>query len=140
MSKDIKIKKGLTIALKGEAEKALSSAPRARTFAIRPADFHLITPRMMIKEGAKLKVGDPIYHSKDNEAMKFVSPVSGTRIKIERGARRVSIGLLIEADPQDTYKDHGILNSESASRVQLKERLLESGCWPFMQQTRDAVI
>jgi Na+-transporting NADH:ubiquinone oxidoreductase subunit A len=140
MSKDIKIKKGLTIALKGEAEKALSSAPRARTFAIRPADFHLITPRMMIKEGAKLKVGDPIYHSKDNEAMKFVSPVSGTLIKIERGARRVITRLLIEADPQDTYKDHGILNPESASREQLKERLLESGCWPFIQQRPYAVI
>ncbi len=37
MSKDIKIKKGLTINLKGEAEKTLSRAPRSRTFAIRPS-------------------------------------------------------------------------------------------------------
>lgn len=140
MSKDIKIKKGLNINLVGEAEKVISSAPRARTFAIRPADFHLITPRMMVKEGARFQVGDPIFHSKDNEAMKFVSPVSGTLTKIERGARRVITRLVIDADSQDTYKDFGVLNPESASVEQLKERLLESGCWSFIQQRPYAVI
>lgn len=140
MSKDINIKKGLTINLIGEAEKVLSSAPRARTFAIRPADFHLITPRMMVKEGASFQVGDPIFHSKDNEAMKFVSPVSGTLKTIERGARRVITRLVIEADSQDTYKDFGVLNPETATVDQIRERLLESGCWPFIQQRPYAII
>lgn len=140
MSKDIKIKKGLNIRLKGEAEKTLSNAPRSRTFAIRPADFHLITPRMVIKEGAKLEVGDTIFHSKDNESIKFASPVSGTLTKIERGARRVITELLIEADGKDTYRDFGILNPESASAEAIKSRLLESGCWPFITQRPYAII
>ena len=83
MSKDIKIKKGLTIKLKGEAEKTLSKAPRSRTFAIRPADFHLITPKMVVKEGGKLQAGETIFYSKDNEDIKFASPVSGTLTAIE---------------------------------------------------------
>lgn len=140
MSKDIKIKKGLTINLKGDAEKVVSSAPRARTFAIRPADFHLITPRMMVKEGDSFRVGDPIFYNKDNEAMKFVSPVSGTLAKIERGARRVITRLLIQADPQDTYKEFGVLNPETAGKEQIKQLLLESGCWPFIQQRPYAVV
>ncbi|HLW31171.1 MAG TPA: Na(+)-translocating NADH-quinone reductase subunit A [Aequorivita sp.] len=140
MSKDIKIKKGLNIRLKGEAEKTLSSAPRSRTFAIRPADFHLITPKMVIKEGAKLEVGDTIFYSKDNELVKFTSPVSGTLTKIERGARRVITELLIEADGRDTYKDFGILNPESASPEAIKSRLLESGCWPFITQRPYAIV
>lgn len=140
MSKDIKIKKGLTINLKGEAEKVLSSAPRARTFAIRPADFHLITPRMMVREGDSFRVGDPIFHNKDNEVMKFVSPVSGTLAKIERGARRVITRLIIQADPQDTYKEFGILNPETADKEKIKALLLESGCWPFIQQRPYAVV
>ena len=53
MSKDIKIKKGLAIRLKGEADKSLSNAPRSRTFAIRPSDFHLFTPKLVKKEGEK---------------------------------------------------------------------------------------
>ena len=140
MSKDIKIKKGLNIRLKGEAEKTLSSAPRSRTFAIRPADFHLITPKMVVKEGAQLQAGDTIFYSKNNELVKFVSPVSGILTKIERGAKRVITELLIEADAQDAHKDFGVLNPESASPEAIKSRLLESGCWPFIMQRPYAVI
>lgn len=140
MSKDIKIKKGLTINLVGEAEKVLSGAPRSRTFAIRPADFHLITPRMMLKEGERVQAGQPLYHSKDDESIKIVSPVSGVLSKIERGARRVITRLLIEADSQDTYVEHGILQPESASAEEIKARLLESGCWPFIHQRPYAIV
>ncbi|WP_271392637.1 Na(+)-translocating NADH-quinone reductase subunit A [Aequorivita sinensis] len=140
MSKDIKIKKGLTIKLKGEAEKTISSAPRSRTFSIKPSDFHLIIPKMVLREGDKFQAGDTIFYSKSNESIKFVSPVSGTLSKIERGAKRVITNLLIEADTQDTYKDFGVLNPESSSADAIKARLLESGCWPFIMQRPYAVI
>lgn len=140
MSKDIKIKKGLTIKLKGEAEKTISSAPRSRTFSIKPSDFHLIIPKMVVREGDKFQAGDTIFYSKSNESIKFVSPVSGTLSKIERGAKRVITNLLIEADTQDTYKDFGVLNPESSSADAIKARLLESGCWPFIMQRPYAVI
>src|SRR5690554_1927375 len=132
MSKDIKIKKGLTINLKGEAEKVISNAPRSRTFVIRPADFHLITPKMVLKEGGKLQVGDTIFYSKESEAIKFVSPVSGTLTAIERGARRVITRLVIEADSQDTYKDFGVLNPESASAERSEEHTSELQSRPHL--------
>ena len=140
MSKDIKITKGLTINLLGEAEKTLSSAPRSRTFAIRPTDFHLITPKMVVKEGGRVQAGDTIFYSKNNERVKFVSPVSGTLTQIERGAKRVITNLLIEADPQDTFKDFGVMSPSSSSPEAIKARLLESGCWPFIMQRPYAVI
>lgn len=134
MSKDIKIKKGLNIRLKGEAEKTLSNAPRSRTFAIRPSDFHLITPKMIVKEGAKLQAGDTIFYSKDNEPIKFVSPVSGTLTAIERGPKRVITRLLIEGDQQDTFKDFGKLDPGASSAEVIRELLLSAGCWPFIKQ------
>lgn len=140
MSKDIKITKGLTINLIGEAEKTLSSAPRSRTFAIRPSDFHLITPRMVVKEGGRVQAGETIFFSKSNELVKFVSPVSGTLTQIERGAKRVITNLVIEADAQDTFKDFGVLSPTSSSPEAIKARLLESGCWPFIMQRPYAVI
>lgn len=140
MSKDIKIKKGLSINLAGESERALSNAPRSRTFAIRPSDFPLIVPRMEIKEGERFKAGDPIFHAKRNELIKFTSPVSGKLLKIERGARRVITRLLIEADPEDQFKDFGVLNPEAAQAEEIKSRLLESGCWPFIMQRPYAVV
>ncbi|MGK0175885.1 MAG: Na+-transporting NADH:ubiquinone oxidoreductase subunit A, partial [Ulvibacter sp.] len=130
MSKDIKIKKGLTIRLKGEADKALSNAPRSRTFAIRPSNFHLITPKMVVKEGAKIQAGDTLFYSKTNEEIKFVSPVSGTLTTIERGAKRVINELVIEGDAKDSYKDFGIVNPDKMSPDEIKSHLLGSGCWP----------
>lgn len=134
MSKDIKIRKGLNIRLKGEAEKTLSNAPRSRTFAIRPEDFHLIIPKMVIKEGAKVEAGDILFYSKSQEEIKFVSPVSGTLTEIERGAKRVITKITIEADRQDMYKDFGIVDPDTMSPGDLKKHLLNSGCWPFIKQ------
>jgi len=140
MSKDIKIKKGLTIRLKGEADKTLSNAPRSRTFVIRPSDFHLITPKMVVKEGAKIQAGDIIFYSKSNEEIKFASPISGTLTTIERGAKRVITSIVIEGDTQDTYKDYGSVNPDSMKPEEIKKHLLASGCWSFIKQRPYDVI
>jgi Na+-transporting NADH:ubiquinone oxidoreductase subunit A len=140
MSKDIKIRKGLNIRLKGEADKTLSNAPRSRTFALRPENFHLISPKMVVKEGAKVQAGDPLFYSKAKEEIKFVSPVSGTLTEIERGAKRVIKKITVEADSQDSFKDFGIVNPNTAAADVLKLHLLSSGCWPFIKQRPYDVI
>jgi len=133
MSKDIRIKKGLDIRLVGEAEKSISEGPRSRTITIRPSDFHLVTPKMVVKEGAKLQVGDELFFSKSQEQIRFVSPVAGTLVEIKRGARRVITDLVIEADYSGGTRDFGKL-SASASPKDIKEKLLSSGLWPFIKQ------
>ena len=140
MSKDIKIKKGLTIRLKGEADKTLSNAPRSRTFAIRPSDFHLFTPKLVKKEGEKIQAGETLFYSKENDAITFSSPVSGTLTSIERGAKRVITRLTIEGDQQDIFKDHGVKSPENLSGEEIKKHLLASGCWPFVKQRPYDVI
>lgn len=134
MSKDIKIKKGLNINLKGKADKTLSKAPRSKTFVIRPSDFHLIIPKMVVKEGAKIRAGDVIFYSKAQEEIKFVSPVSGILVNIVRGAKRVIKEIIIEAEQYDSYKDFGVLNPDSMNPEEIKNHLLASGCWPFIKQ------
>ena len=88
MSEDIRIKKGLSIKLKGKAEEAISAAPRSRIFAIQPKDFHGITPKLTVKVGAEVSVGTVLFYSKSNEQIKFTSPVSGVVSEIKRGAKR----------------------------------------------------
>ncbi len=140
MSKDIRIKKGLDIRLVGEPDKTLSNAPRSRTFVIRPSDFHLITPKMVVKEDAKLKAGDELFYHREDESIRFVSPVSGTLTEIKRGAKRVITHLVITADSEDTYRDFGQTDVLTASPEAIKSRLLESGCWAFIKQRPYDVI
>lgn len=140
MSKDIRIKKGLDILLVGEPDKTLSNAPRSRTFVVRPLDFHLITPKMVVKENAKLKAGDELFYHREDESIRFVSPVSGTLAEIKRGAKRVITHLVITADAEDTYRDFGQMDVSTASPEAIKSRLLESGCWAFIKQRPYDVI
>jgi Na+-transporting NADH:ubiquinone oxidoreductase subunit A len=134
MSKDIKIKKGLDIKLVGEADKTVKDAPKSRTYTIKPSDFHLITPKMMIKEGGTFNAGDPIFYSKTDKSIQFVAPVSGFLKEIRRGAKRVITHIIIEADGKDTYADYGKMDPATSSAEELKTRLLSSGLWPLIKQ------
>ncbi len=95
---------------------------------------------MLVKEGAKIQAGEIIFYSKDNDNIKFASPVSGTLTAIERGAKRVITRLLIEAETQDTFVNHEIINVETANAETLKSHLLATGCWPFVKQRPYDVI
>ncbi|MGM1055387.1 MAG: Na(+)-translocating NADH-quinone reductase subunit A [Bacteroidota bacterium] len=134
MSKDIRIKRGLALRLKGEAEKQLVEAPRSKTYAIKPPDFHSVVPKMTLKEGAMVLAGEELFYSKYTGEVKFTSPVSGTLIEIKRAERRRIVEVIIEAHPTDSYKDFGKMNAETAAPEDVKSRILESGCGAFIKQ------
>jgi Na+-transporting NADH:ubiquinone oxidoreductase subunit A len=140
MSNDIRIKKGLDIKLKGAAEKAKENAIISNFYTIRPEDFHNVIPKLIAKEGAKIKAGETIFYDKSNEDVKFVSPVSGEIMEISRGAKRKILAIKIQADKEQAYQDNGTLNIESATAEDIKGKLLTSGCWPFIKQRPYDVI
>ena len=74
-----------------------------------------------------------MFYNKDNEAMKFVSPVSGEVTEVQRGPRRRIDAIKITADKEQTYLDHGKFDM-SADADKLKAHLLASGCWAFIKQ------
>ena len=131
MSKDIRIKKGLDIRLVGEANKTTENAIISNTYTIRPEDFHSIIPKLVAKEGTKVKAGETLFYNKENEAMKFVSPVSGEVVEIQRGPKRRIDGIKIAADKKQSFVDHGKFSGDADT---LKAHLLASGCWPFVKQ------
>ncbi|MGR7813292.1 Na(+)-translocating NADH-quinone reductase subunit A [Lacinutrix undariae] len=134
MSKDIKIKKGLNINLKGEADKVTENAIISNFCTIRPDDFHSIIPKLVAKEGAKVKAGDTVFYDKANEAVKYASPVSGEVVEVLRGAKRKILAIKIKADKEQLHQDFGKFNLASASADSVKAHLLASGCWPFVKQ------
>ena len=133
MSKDIRIKKGLDIKLVGEAEKTTENAIISNFYSVRPEDFHSIIPKLVAKEGTRVKAGETLFYNKDIEAMKFVSPVSGEITEVQRGPRRRIDAIKITADKEQSYVEHGKFDLTSdADKV--KAHLLDSGCWAFIKQ------
>ena len=140
MPKNIRIAKGLDIKLIGAAQKTTSKAASSNTYSLRIDDFHGVTPKMLVKQGAELKAGEPLFYNKQVEEMKFVSPVSGELVEIERGARRRILTLKILADKEQQFLEHESINPQQADAGQIKAALLESGCWPFIKQRPYDVI
>ncbi|MBN4058069.1 Na(+)-translocating NADH-quinone reductase subunit A [Olleya sp. AH-315-K02] len=140
MSNDIKIKKGLDIKLKGIADKKVENAIVSNFYTIRPEDFHSVIPKLVAKEGFRLKAGEPVFYDKTNEDVKFVSPVSGEVLEITRGEKRKILAIKIQADKEQTYQDNGKIDISSKSSEDIIKHLLASGCWPFIKQRPYDVI
>ena len=141
MSKEYKIKKGLDIKLKGEAEKVLTSlAKLAGTYALKPADFHNVTPKMLVKVGETVKAGQPVFENTYDSQVKFVAPVSGEVIEIKRGERRRILEVIIKTDAQISYKEFTKANSSDLSKEKVTEKLLESGLWTVIRQRPFSII
>ena len=134
MSQDIKIKKGLTINLLGEADKTIENAIVSNFYTLRPDDFHGVIPKLIAREGAKVKAGEAVFYDKSDERVKFASPVSGEIIEIARGAKRKILSIKIQADKEQSFADNGKLDVEKASADEIKAKLLSSGAWVFIKQ------
>ncbi len=140
MSKDIRIRKGLDINLVGAAEQTTSKAVTSNVYSLNLDDFHGITPKMLVKQGEKVKAGEPIFYNKNKEEMHFVSPVSGELVEIVRGARRRITNLRILAGQEQEYLINKIPDLDTAQAPAIKDFLLQSGGWPFIKQRPYDVI
>ena len=134
MSNDIKIKSGLTINLKGAAENIVKKAALPKSISLNPADFHLIIPKMVVKIGDHVNAGDVVFYSKNNQEVKFCSPVSGNIKDIVREEKRKIIEIIIDVDSSQKSKKFITSKFENFKRDDIIASLLESGCWPFINQ------
>lgn len=135
-----KIKKGLDIMLEGAAEQQLAVCPLAGTYAVKPADFNGIVPKLTVKEGCSVKAGDPLFVDKATEKIAVVSPVSGTVKAIERGERRKLLRICIESDGKQDYKSFNAPDLEKASGEEVHALMLEAGMAAFLRQRPYDVI
>lgn len=130
MSKHINIKRGLDIKLTGVAEKVTSESS-ASVFALKPTDFQGVSPKLILKEGAKVEAGTAIFFDKNKPEIQFCSPVSGEIIEIKRGEKRKILEIVISSDSSSTFKK---FSPKYNSRDEVLASLCEGGLWPFVKQ------
>ena len=134
MSKNVKIRKGANIKLVGEAVEKTVDSQMPSSFSIKPTDFHSMVPKMLLKEGAEVKAGTPVFHDKSNERIKYVSPVSGEIAEIVRGAKRRILEVRILADKEQKPSEGNPFDVSGMDRAQISDILLNGGLWPFIKR------
>ena len=131
--------RGLDINLAGKAALEKKSAAAGKVYALCPDNFQGVKPKVVVKEGDKVKAGDALFVNKDCPEVKFASPVSGTVVSVERGDRRKLLSVQVEADATQEYADFGVKSIASMDAEAVKKALLEGGLFGYINQLPYAV-
>ncbi|MCC7333373.1 MAG: Na(+)-translocating NADH-quinone reductase subunit A [Flavobacteriales bacterium] len=140
MSKEIKIRKGVDIKLKGVAEKIYANPVNVSEIVLKPENFPTLIPKLLVKVGDKVKAGSPLFCDKENDKILFTSPISGEVVEINRAEKRRIVDVKVKSDGQSSYESFKQADTSSLTREEIIENLLKSGVWPFIRQRPYDVI
>ena len=135
MSDTITIRKGLDLPIGGAAEPRLTDARSISTYAVKPTDFVGLTPRLLVEEGDAVAIGDALFCDKNDERIRFTSPVSGQVKAIVRGEKRKLMEVVVEADFKSagsTVADYKSATTTTADDI--KAAMLQCGLWTMLRQ------
>ena len=139
MANVIKLCKGLDINLQGKAEEKKIQLKSNGKYALVPDDFEGVTPKVVVKEGDKVKAGDALFVNKQYPEVKFASPVSGTVREVVRGERRKVLCIKVDADAKQEFTDFGKRKVDTMDGAQVINALLEAGIFGYINQLPYAV-
>ena len=134
MANLFKLRKGLDINLAGRAERKKIQLKSNGKYALQPDCFSGVVPKVVVKEGDKVKAGDALFINKNYPEMRFASPVSGTVTAVERGERRKVLAVKVDADATQVFTDFGVKDVKKLSGDEVKAALLEAGLFGYINQ------
>ena len=132
----IKIKKGLDLPLTGAAGCRVSDARSIVSYAVKPTDYVGLVPRLMVVEGDEVSAGDVLFCDKNDERIRFVSPVGGVVKAVVRGEKRKLLAVVVKRQT-----GNGMSSPLSFDNVDdLKQKMLHSGLWTLLRQRPFGIV
>jgi len=130
----ITIKKGHNINISGLASREFTNAPAQKFVSISPKDFNYIKPKLLVKEGDDVSLGDALFFDKVNPEVKWPSIAAGTISKIVYGERRAVLDIIIEIDESKEKNLEPIDKKNLSSKEEVKNFIQNNNLWPFFTQ------
>ena len=130
----ITIKKGHNINISGLASREFTNAPTQKFVSISPQDFNYIKPKLLVKEGDHVSLGDALFFDKVNPEVKWPSIAAGTISKIVYGERRAVLDIIIEIDESKEKNLEPIDKKNLSSKEEVKNFIKNNNLWPFFTQ------
>ena len=127
-SETITIRKGLDLPINGMAEKRVTDARNTRLYAVKPTDFVGLIPHLMVEEHTVVAVGDTLFCDKNDERIRFTSPINGQVKAIVRGEKRKLLEVVVEENVNNSSKPKEFDTSS------IKEAMLQCGLWTLLRQ------
>lgn len=133
---EYRLKNTFNVRLEGRSEDYIINAPFPEEVAVKPIDFRGFKAKLLIEEGARVKVGTPLVYHRDNKDMVLTSPASGKVTEIRRGERRVIEAIIIKTDGKQTSQTFTLPKKkiEDMKPEEVKKVLLKSGLFSAIIQ------
>jgi Na+-transporting NADH:ubiquinone oxidoreductase subunit A len=131
----IKIKKGLDIPITGAPEQVIHEARPVTSVALVGRDYIDLKPTMLVNEGDRVKLGQPLFSDKKNPSVIHTAPGSGIITAIHRGAKRAlqSVVIRLDGDSEETFNRYSPKELARLNAGQVRENLLASGLWTALR-------
>jgi len=128
----IKTKRGLNLPISGNPEQSIHSGPAIRSVGLLGDDYPGLKPTMLVREGDRVKVGQPLFEDKRNPGVYYTAPAAGTVSAINRGAKRALRSVVITVEGDDAVSLTP-LDPATAPREAVVDLLVGSGLWTALR-------
>lgn len=129
--KTIELTKGLDIPIEGAPQQRIREGRPVSNVALVGDDYTGLKPTMLVQEGDRVQIGQPLYTDKKNPGFNFTSPGCGTITAIHRGAKRKFESLIIAlgGEEQVDFALPSTARPEDLEPQVVGQLLKESGLW-----------
>jgi Na+-transporting NADH:ubiquinone oxidoreductase subunit A len=131
------IKKGLDLPISGAPEQVVEDASPMRSVAVIGRDFVGMKPTMMVAEGDRVKLGQPLFEDKKTPGVLYTAPGAGEVTAINRGHKRILQSVVIRLDgeqaPAEAFAAVAADRIGGLDRESVRDRLIRSGLWTALR-------
>ncbi len=130
-----KIKKGMNLPINGAPQQSIEDGADVSSVAILGHDYVGMKPTMLVAEGDRVKLGQPLFEDKKNPGVIFTAPGAGEVTAINRGHKRVlqSVVIRLEGDEAETFAVFDSAQLGNLERSQVQDQLVKSGLWTALR-------
>ncbi len=129
------IKRGLDLPILGNPEQHIEIAKPVGRVALIGDDYIGMKPTMLVAEGDRVRVGQPLFEDKKNAGVLFTSPAAGIVAAINRGDKRKFESVEIDVDGDDRVSFDAARGADPVAlgRDGVTSQLIESGLWTALR-------
>lgn len=121
-----RIRRGLDLRIPGAPGPRVEAAPPVRHVALLGEDFVGLRPRLAVRPGDRVRLGQLLFADKGNEGARFVSPGCGEVVAVHRGARRRLLSVVVRLEGDD---EEPLPAPAGDDRRGVRDALVASGLW-----------
>lgn len=132
-----KLSRGLKLPISNKIDESIIDlSGKIKEVAITGDDFQGLRPKFLLKEGDKVKKGQPVFMDKKRDGVFFSSPVSGIIKEIVRGEKRkfLHISISAEGNESEIFPAYSESNAYKLEASAIENILVSSGMWALIKE------